>query len=152
MELTETKCRMLLEAEAVGHMGTLSEGEPYVTPLSYVIVGDEIRFRTAPGRRLQSIAESPRVCIEVSRTVADTGAWESVIVWGTARILDDPAGEAETVQKLLAKYKDTAESVLAFSAPQFAAAEPVVVAVTIEHMSGRSSGSGLGPGLRPGRL
>lgn len=148
-DLGPEECREVLEAGRVAHLAVISEGEPYVTPLSYVLRGDELLFRSAPGRRADALAADPRVCLEVSRTREDTG-WESVVLWGTARRVEDPGVHADVVAALLAKYHT--ESALGFSAPAVFPEERHVVAVSIERLTGRASGGGFSASTRPGRL
>ena len=56
---TEDAIRFLSEAP-VAHLGLVSDGKPYITPMSFVFDGDRILFRTQPGRKLQAIEKSPR--------------------------------------------------------------------------------------------
>ena len=51
----------------------------YVTPMSFVLMGDEGCSRTKPGRRFEAIESNPMVCIEVSRFDESTGDWVSVV-------------------------------------------------------------------------
>jgi nitroimidazol reductase NimA-like FMN-containing flavoprotein (pyridoxamine 5'-phosphate oxidase superfamily) len=149
IDLSSEECWAVLERGRTAHLGVVSEGEAYVTPMSYVIRADEIVFRTAPGRRVDSLEENTRVCIEVTVDRDDTG-WESVILWGAARFIDDETVHGEVVADLLAKYHT--ESLFSSAAPQVAPAERSVVAIRPDQITGRSSGGGLGTNTRPGRL
>ncbi|MCU0282008.1 MAG: pyridoxamine 5'-phosphate oxidase family protein [Acidimicrobiia bacterium] len=149
IELTPGECRAVLEAGRVAHIAQIDGGEPYVTPMSFVVLGGDLVFRTGAGRRLAALRSDPRVCVEVSRPREDAG-WESVLVWGRARLVDDPRLEAEAVAALLAKYHT--ESALGFSAPAVYPEERPVVAITPEKITGRASGGGLSAATRPGRL
>lgn len=150
--MSRRACEELLASEPIGHIGIIDGGEPYVTPISFVLIDGELRFRTGPGRRLEALEANPRACVEVSRQDPQRGTWDSVIVWGDARRIRDRGAEERTVEALLAKYRDAIPSVLAFSSPQALPASAVVVAVPLEVVSGRSSGRGFDPRLRPGRL
>lgn len=150
--ITDAQCARLLAEEPVAHMGVVSQDEPYVTAISFVHLGDSIFFRTGPGRRLSALQEGGRVCIEVSRYSSDEGDWESVIVWGTARVVEDTGLEADVIGLLLVKYREVFGSALAFSRPSPLAPEEVVVEVPIDEMTGRASGSGFAPTTKPGRL
>lgn len=148
---TEAAYRLLAEAP-VAHIGLISDGRPYVTPMSFVLEGERVLFRTQPGQKFRAIEENPTVCVEASKYDADTGAWSSVIVMGTAEEVDDPATRQLTIQLLYAKYSDALGSPLNFGGNQPMAGFPHVVAVRIEEISGMSSGGGLTPRTRPGRL
>ena len=150
-ELTASEARALLASEKVAHIATAAGGEPYVTPISFVIQGDELVFRTVPGRRLDAISVNPRVCIEAS-TTDEVGNWKSVLVFGDAYFVADADREAEAVAALLEKYSDAAESLLSMAPARPFDPQPVLVAVPLADISGRSSGTGLNPRTRPGRL
>ncbi len=150
-ELTAEEARELLRTEMVAHVATAVDGEPYVTPISFVVIGDELLFRTAPGRRLDAITANQRVCVEASR-IDQAGNWESVLVWGDAYVADDPNREADVVAALLEKYHGAAESLLSLAPARPFDQQTVLVAVPMSEVSGRTSGRGLNPRARPGRL
>ena len=50
-----------------------SLGEPYVTPMSFVVDSDRILFRTNPGKRHEAMLENPVVSIEASTFDEETG-------------------------------------------------------------------------------
>lgn len=150
--LTSEECQSLLEEEKVAHIGVITDGGPYVTPISYVLVGGHLAFRTAPGRRTEAIEADPRVSIEVSRYDEETGDWSSVIVTGTARVM--PEGEDSdqvVVDALFDKYRHAYQSLL--SVPSGIGLGPrFIVTVEIAEISGRTSGGFLTQRTRPGRL
>lgn len=150
-DLTTERAKELLETLATGHLGTVLDGDPYVTPISYVVIGEEVLFRTMPGDRLRAITSHPQVCLEASESDFD-GNWESVIITGAAYIVEDANRQADVVAALLRKYQADTESLLSFGAGRPFDPEPAVVAVPIATISGRSSGGGLKPRTRPGRL
>jgi len=149
IELNADQCREILEQGRVAHIAQIDGGAPYVTPMSYVMLGGDLVFRTGEGRRLEALRRDPRVCVEVSRPREDTG-WESVMVRGRARFVTDSRLEEEAIAALLAKYHG--ESALGFSVPAVYPEERPVVAVTPEETTGRASGGGLSAATRPGRL
>lgn len=142
----------LLSEAPVAHLGVLSEGEPYVTPLSFVLQDDRIVFRTQAGRKLRAIRANPRVCIEVSRFDEQTGDWASVIVWGTASETGDPRAGELTVQMLFTKYAVALGSPLSHGGLHPMPGLPHIVEVRIEEISGMTSGRQFSPRTRPGRL
>lgn len=150
-ELNRSEALELLAELRVGHVATAAGGEPYVTPISYVVLGDELFFRTLPGRRLDALRANPRLCVEASRA-DDDGNWESVVAWGDAYEVPDPHREADVVEALLAKYHDSTDSLLSFGQARPFDPKPLVVGVPLDTISGRTSGRGLTPRTRPGRL
>jgi uncharacterized protein len=148
IDLDAEQCMRVLEKASTAYVACLSEGEPYVTPMSYAIDDGELCFRTSIGRRTEALAEDPQVCVAVDETT-DDGGWDSVLVWGKARRVSDEQREARIIAALLHKY---GESGLQVSATQRLPIERPVYAVSIDRMSGRSSGGGLSPTTHPGRL
>jgi len=150
--LTPEECRSLLEHQHVAHIGVVTPDGPYVTPISYAIVGTELAFRTAPGRRTEAIEADARVSVEVSDYDAETGDWASVIVTGTARIMaDEPITEQAVIDALFDKYRHAYQSLL--SVPSDIGFGPrFVVLVELAEVSGRKSGGFMSTRTRPGRL
>jgi nitroimidazol reductase NimA-like FMN-containing flavoprotein (pyridoxamine 5'-phosphate oxidase superfamily) len=143
----------VLEEEPVGHLGIISDDLPYVTPLSFVFTQHKIYFRTGPGRRVDAIGQDgTRVCFEVSRYSNDVGGWESVICWGTARLVESEGVEAEVIGMILVKYRDIFGKALSFSRPAPLAPKEVVVEIEVDEITGRASGSGFSTHTKPGRL
>jgi len=142
----------LLEEAAVAHLGLISKGRPYVTPMSFVVDGERVLFRTKPGKKLEAIKENPEVCIEASRFDEETGWWASVIVMGTARESHDADTEQLTVELLFEKYSKSLGSPLSRDGLQPLPGFPHVIEVKIEEVTGMSSGGGLRARTRPGRL
>ncbi|MDX1690034.1 MAG: pyridoxamine 5'-phosphate oxidase family protein, partial [Acidimicrobiia bacterium] len=105
--------------------------------------------RPGPGRRHAALASDPRVCVLVTRK--DDAGWVSVILWGVARVVDDPARQAQVVEALLDKYHD--EPLIGIARPgELRSEDHIVMAITPERMTGRSSGGGWSSATRPGRL
>ncbi|MDX1691253.1 MAG: pyridoxamine 5'-phosphate oxidase family protein, partial [Acidimicrobiia bacterium] len=87
-ELSIEQSERILAEQRVAHLGLVDDGEPYVTPLSYVVLDGDVYYRTGPGRRHDALASDPRVCVEVTRN--DDAGWVSVIFWGEARVVGGP--------------------------------------------------------------
>lgn len=149
-DLTTDQARQLLSEAMVAHLAVIDEGEPYVTPISFVIVDDAVCVRTGPGRRVDAIAASPRVCVEASEFEVDSGNWRSVIAWGEAELLEDDTETRDIVLALMEKYRSAIGSPLS---PGGAFPETgVIIRIPIERISGRASGSFFSVRTRPGRL
>lgn len=149
IDLTPDECTRVLDQGYVAHIGVVSDGEPYVTPMSYVMLDGDLYFRTGPGRRVQALRAHPRCCIEITILRQEDG-WESVMFWGDARFIDEPNERSNVVAAILRKYHT--ESPLGSSSPAFLPQEHPMIAITPEAVTGRASGRGLGPETRPGRL
>jgi hypothetical protein len=152
-ELTIERCRQVLEDGWVGHLGVISEGEPYVAPISYVVVDGRICLKTGPGRRAEAIRSSPRVCLATSHVDHSTGYWESVVVWGDAEEITDPLEAQVVISALVSKYRPVLGSPLSPGPNDMGLGEPdILIAFPIETITGRSSGSIFHISTRPGRL
>lgn len=144
----------LLRTARVAHLGMVDGDEPYVTPMSFVLdPSGMLLFRTLPGRKLRVLRANPRVCIEASRYDVDTGAWDSVIVTGTAREVEDDGLQASTVALLFQKYENVLGSPLGRSGSmQPLLGSPQVFQVDVDEITAMSSGRGLATRTKPGRL
>lgn len=150
--MTRQEAMALLESAPVAHIGVVDRGTPYVSPMSFVVDGDRIMFRTMAGRRLEAMRANPVVCIEASKFDSDSGEWASVIVMGTAAETDDGEIRTMVVGKLLDKYREAIGSPLSRGGLQPMTALPYVVVVDMTEVSGMVSGSGFGHRTKPGRL
>lgn len=153
MEFLDREAAMeILLTQSVAHLGVIVDGKPYVTPMSYVVDGDRIRFRTMPGRKLAAIKEQPNVCVEVS-SYDDSGSWSSAIVSGTAYEVEDDALKRATIAQLFEKYREAMGDPLS-SKSGLGSLEgaPHVIEVVIDDLTGATSGSGFSRRTRPGRL
>lgn len=151
-ELTAEQSYEILDAAEVAHLGVIADGDPYVTPVSFVRKGDKLVMRTADGMRLQALRENPRACLEVSVVDAATGDWKSVIAWGDVSEIQDEVAEAEAVGLFFEKYKRVEGPMTVWTVPELLPGTAVVLRLQISRMSGRSSGTGVSRSTRPGRL
>lgn len=78
------ECRRLLGTQQVGRLGFVSDGEPDIQPVNYVLDGDAVVFATAPGRMLWSATRSP-VAFEVDALEPATRSGWSVVIKGLAQ-------------------------------------------------------------------
>jgi uncharacterized protein len=100
--LTDTEAREYLAARNEGRLATVDpDGQPYITPLNYIVHEGKIYFHCAvKGHKLDNIAADGRVCFEVSHTEKSVFAaqtckcstrYSSVLVFGTARLIESTA-------------------------------------------------------------
>lgn len=149
--LSETKSLDLLAECKVGHLAVIDDDVPYVSPVSYVVIENEIWFRTGIGRRVDAIRANPAVSFEVMRTRAD-GGWECVIVSGEAHERDDNALAQKVVSALLSKYREELGSPFSRGKRSPIAEPATFIAVSIDEITGRTSGTWITIPTRPGRL
>jgi len=151
--LTRDEALEFLTGAHVAHLGVMSNGSPYVTPMSFVVDGDRILFRTMAGRKLDAVKANPTVCIEVSRFDEETGDWVSVIVEGTAQLVDDDETRQVTVALIFDKYEKVMGSPLSAGGGLLPlGGYPQVIEVPIDTIAGMSSGRGMHARTKPGRM
>lgn len=150
--IDQTEAMQFLTESMVAHIGVVTDGEPYVTPMSFVVDENRILFRTKPGKRFEAIAANPAVCIEVSHFDETTGDWISVIVRGKAKERADDETTSRAIGLLLEKYEAVVGTPLGHGGLQPMATFPHVIEVPIDEISGMTSGRGFSYRTRPGRL
>jgi len=150
--INEEEALEFLREAMVAHLGVVLDGEPYVTPMSFVLDERRLLFRTKPGKRFQAIEDNPRVCVEASRFDEESGDWVSVVVKGTAIERTDEPTTSHAVKLLLEKYAAVLGSPLGTGGLQPMASFPHVLEVSIDEITGMVSGRGFSYRTRPGRL
>lgn len=151
--LSREEALELLANQSVAHLGVVKDGRPYVTPMSFVLEGDRILFRTMAGAKLDGIRSNPWVCVEVASYDEETGHWASAIVGGEASEVVDDDLKSKTTSLLFRKYEEVLGSPLSHGGGMRPLQGlPHVIEVSIEDISGMSSGSAWSTRTRPGRL
>ncbi len=150
METIDREAAMgVFERGEVAHVAVTDVDGPYVSPVSYVIVGDRLCFITGRGRRLRAMKHDPRVCVEV--TELSHPGWRSAMIEDEAEVVTRSELHTDVLQALIRKYQSEEDSLLGTSrTPGPDLTE--VVAVSMERVSGRSSGEGRNRRTRPGRM
>ncbi|OYU40824.1 MAG: flavin-nucleotide-binding protein [Pseudorhodobacter sp. PARRP1] len=100
----------ILDAMPVAHVGYVLNGAPMVIPTLQWRVGDHIYWHGSSASRTQRGARDAQVCVTVTLTdamvLARSGLehsvnFRSVMVFGTARALTDPAEKAEALRAMM---------------------------------------------------
>ena len=107
----------LLTTCHVGRIGTIThDGYPMVKPLNFVYQENRIYFHTArEGEKIEDIRRDSRVCFEVDLPIALVKSlaspcraeylFQSVIIKGKARLVDDEAERRSALKGLMKKYQ-----------------------------------------------
>ena len=104
-ELTDHEIDELLARVGYGHLACSRDSVPYVVPVQYAWDGRAVFLYTTEGRKSDTIAENPNVCLQVE-DVEDNRHWCSVIVEGVAERLD--AGDERAMAlKMIMKTNPT---------------------------------------------
>jgi uncharacterized protein len=145
--LSQDEAMAFLAQETVGHMATHDPtGYPYITPLNYVYYQGKIYFHCAlEGRKFDNLAADNRVCFEVSRidkkvfspiACKCSTRYTSVLVFGTARLVEDPARKLELLQGLTETYA-SGQTFSPIEADSPKVARCHVVEITIDSIHGK---------------
>ncbi|MFZ5910275.1 MAG: pyridoxamine 5'-phosphate oxidase family protein [Chloroflexota bacterium] len=108
--------RAYLRVAKIGHVATVWDDQPFVTPTTFWF--DEAEHRiifhsNVAGRIRSNIERSPKVCLEASElgkllpsnvALEFSLQYRSVMVFGTARLIEDAAEKRAALYGLLQKY------------------------------------------------
>jgi hypothetical protein len=140
-----------LEVLATGFSGRLAtvgaDGYPYCTPLLYIWMDSELYLHTGStrGHLRSNVDREARVCFEIDepdevfdygRFECDSGlAYQSVVLFGTIRIVDDRAHKQRFCEALMGKYGKPGTTRPKGFFPRIDAI--TVYAVTVERITGK---------------
>lgn len=85
-ELTLETCWELLRTADLGRIAVSFQGEPEITPVNFIAVGERLLLRTSQGTKLLKLTINERVAFETDFVGPHT-AW-SVVAKGTARVIE----------------------------------------------------------------
>ena len=109
--LPEGECHAILARNTHGVLAVVGDdGYPYAVPLSYAALNGKLYFHSAAeGHKIDALRECEKVCftvVDADEVVAErfTTYFRSVIVFGIARILTDPADLRSALGALADKY------------------------------------------------
>lgn len=121
-QLTYDECLQRLAAGGVGRVAITRHALPAIVPVNFVASGAAIFFRTEPGGMLAHGCDGTVVAFEIDGVEPDGSAGWSVLVVGTARLLDG---------------SDAVRAVEAGVRSAVTAARDQFVAITLGEVSGR---------------
>jgi hypothetical protein len=106
-EMTQKEIEQFLACARVGRLGiVLENGQPYVVPVGYAYADGKIFFHTCnKGLKMDAIRRNANVCFEVDEALSDASMFKSVIVFGTAEIIEDKERMIPYLQRLIDKYR-----------------------------------------------
>lgn len=93
----------LLHGTRTGHLAvTREDGHPHVTPVWFVLDGDDVIFTTAKqGLKGRCLARDGRVGLSVDDAAPP---YSFVVVRGTVELSDDPAAKRTWATRIAARY------------------------------------------------
>ncbi len=105
-EMTSEEIDLFLACARVGRLGTFLKDGPYIVPVGYVYADGKVFFHTCnTGLKMEAIRQNPHVCFEVDEALSDTSMYKSVVMFGTARIINSKEEMIPYLQKLIDKYR-----------------------------------------------
>lgn len=121
-QVTYDEAMSILKAAEYGVLSTVDKtGQPYGVPLNYIVLAEDIYLHCAlEGHKLDNISQNSQVCFTVvgySEIVPSsfTAKYESVVVFGKARLADEPEKIkmlTELVKKYSPKFQDKGMKVI----------------------------------------
>jgi nitroimidazol reductase NimA-like FMN-containing flavoprotein (pyridoxamine 5'-phosphate oxidase superfamily) len=108
-DMTTEEIDQFLVCARVGRLGLGLPDGPYVVPVGYAYANGKVFFHTcSAGQKMSALRGRPRVCFEVDEALSDGSMYKSVVVFGTAEILDEPKAMIPYLQALVDKYRVSA--------------------------------------------
>ncbi len=112
VQLDESTCRERFESARVARLATVARDlQPHIVPVTFAVSGDTIVTAidqkpktTTRLRRLQNIADNPRVSLLVDHYADDWDELWWVRADGTATIVEDDGARQTAIRCLAAKY------------------------------------------------
>ncbi len=128
----------------VCHLGLCDGNQPYVVPVSFGYDGQAVYIHSARmGRKVDVLRNNNRVCVEfeiVQDLITGPQAcdwsvhFKSVMGFGTAVQVDDPAEKRVALALLMAQYTDGE-----FTFPADMLARTAIIKVALETLTGKKS-------------
>lgn len=94
------QCLTLLRSRPLGRLGYIDAGQPSIVPVNHLVDGSGIVFRSLSGAKLDSAVVGQPVAFQLDDHDPSRGTGWSVLVRGTAMLLDDPAEIARFAEEL----------------------------------------------------
>jgi hypothetical protein len=104
--MTSEEIAQFLACARVGRLGIMLDNGPYVVPVGFGFADGNVFFHTcSKGLKMDGIRKNPNVCFEVDEAFSDGTMFKSLILLGTANIIDDKEKMVSYLQKLIDKYR-----------------------------------------------
>ncbi len=104
--MSSAEIDQFLTCARVGRIGLCLDDGPYIVPVGYVYDKGKIAIHSCvAGTKMKALKTKPTICFEVDETFSDTSMYKSVIIKGTAEILDKPTDMIPYLQLHINKYR-----------------------------------------------
>ncbi len=141
--LTPAQSRRVLQRNHVGRLAYRTARTVDIVPLGYVTQGRWIYLRSGDGTKLAALARDPYVAFQVDE-VAGPFDWKSVVVKGTAYMLDQQGGPVQRRE-----YEKALRLIRTIMPAALTPDDPVperhhIYGLNIQHITGRAARQGKG--------
>lgn len=103
--LKKEEMEELLDRRRLGYLGTIGNGQPYITPIAFAYKDGTLYFNTLDGtKKVENIQKNPKVCFLVLESKPDLRGTKQVAVFGEAERLEGQEEIAEARKVQLEKY------------------------------------------------
>lgn len=145
-DMNRESCRALLTRARLGRLACAHEGQPYITPMSWMTEGDYLYSFSTQGQKIQWMRQNPLVCIEFEE-VSTPRDWKTVIILGRFEELPDTPEHADSRRRaynLLSARPEWWEPgyVKTALAEGIRPLEPLYLRVRIDQISGHHASEG----------
>ena len=79
--LTNSQIIQVLHTQLYGRLGCVSNGKPYIVPVSYAFDGKHIYAHSREGQKIEMLRKNPQACFQVD-VIENLSKWRSVIILG----------------------------------------------------------------------
>lgn len=145
-QLPAGEAAAILDQGTSGVLAVLGDdGYPYTVPLSYVFQNGKIYFHCArTGHKLDAIAREDRVSfcvIDQDKVVSPeyTTYFRSAVVFGRARVVEDPDQLRQALTLLAEKYSADQGQARHHQVMDKELPHTAIIELTIEHMTGKEA-------------
>jgi nitroimidazol reductase NimA-like FMN-containing flavoprotein (pyridoxamine 5'-phosphate oxidase superfamily) len=106
LKMTNDEIDQFLFCARVGRIAITLEDGPYIVPVGYGYENGKIFFHSCfSGLKMEGLKNNPNVCFQVDESLSDTSMYKSVIIKGTAKVIDDEEEMIPYLQALINKYR-----------------------------------------------
>jgi len=113
--LNNAACEAVIAGTHHGTLVMCVDNTPYAVPMNHAFVGGSFYFHCAVrGRKIDMLKQNPNVVYVVTKPHATAdemredkrchGPWESLLAYGTARVVEDRAGKATAYRAFMGCY------------------------------------------------
>ncbi len=143
--------KALLSEEEVGHLALSDNGRPYVIPINYAYMEDQIVLHCAvKGKKLDIIRQNPQCAIAVNRHPDKVHyhaegkchyRYHSVIVYGRAQYIESAEERLEWIKKYRAYFNKRLGGRMAEDDTIKDAGRCGIIVISIDEMTGKKEDS-----------